>query len=58
MLRCCRREAAYEARGMDSSYLFRIDEMQVIDATLKVRALQTPLSPDVMVARVPYTVRA
>ena len=25
---------------MDSSYLFRIDELLVIDATLKVRTLQ------------------
>ncbi|KAK9821421.1 hypothetical protein WJX81_002455 [Elliptochloris bilobata] len=30
-----RREAAYEARGMDSSYLFRIDDFLVIDATNK-----------------------
>jgi len=31
------REAGYEARGMDSSYLFRIDRTLVIDATVMAR---------------------
>jgi len=30
---------AYEANGLDSSYLFRVDEEWVIDATVKVRTL-------------------
>ncbi len=36
------REAGYEARGMDSSYLFRIDRTLVIDATVMARPASMP----------------
>ena len=42
---------------MDSSYLFRIDELQVIDATLKVRALQIPLAQKFDPRRVRFPAR-
>lgn len=41
------REAFYEAHGMDSSYLFRIDASLVIDATCKARPpRRTSSQPD------------